>query len=477
MADEPKKPDDKKSYPLPIDKPWSVTQHKLGKLSYTATVGMMPLNDEFGETQAGIFFMAYTKDGVEDSSKRNLMFSFNGGPGSSSVWLHLGAVGPKRVILEPDGNMPAPPYALEDNELSWLEDTDLVFIDPVGTGYSRPAKEDGGKKYWSLEGDIESIGEFIRMYLSRSKRWTSPIHLVGESYGTTRAAGLSSFLLDSKGIALNSIVLVSSILNFQTARFHKGNDLPYQVFLPTYAAAAFYHGKSGYKTLREALEAAEKFAAGEYVLALSQGSSLSAGDRKKVISQLVKLTGLSADYIESTDLRVDIHRFCKELLRKEKRTVGRLDSRYIGIDANSSTDQPDHDPSMTAIMAPYTTTLNQYLSTSLGWESDTPYYIFNPGELWKNWSYGDASHGHPDTSECLRAAMSKNPFMKVFIASGYYDLATPYFATEFTLDHLGLDPSLRKNIETQYYEAGHMMYVHTDCLAKLKKDVSSFLKK
>ncbi|HLO97429.1 MAG TPA: hypothetical protein VK171_02440 [Fimbriimonas sp.] len=476
MADEKPKTDEKKSYPLPTDKPWVVTKHKLGKLSYTATVGMMPLNDEFGETQAGIFFMAYTKDGVTDPAKRNLMFSFNGGPGSSSVWLHLGAVGPKRVVLMPDGEMPAPPFELEDNELSWLEHTDLVFIDPVGTGYSRPAKEDGGKKYWSLEGDVESIGEFIRMYLSRSKRWTSPLHLVGESYGTTRAAGLSSHLM-GKGIALNSIVLVSSILNFQTARFHKGNDLPFQVFLPTYAAAAFYHGKSGYKTLAEALKAAETFAAGDYVLALSKGARLEGEERASVCATLAKLTGLSEAYIESTDLRIDIHRFCKELLRSEKRTVGRLDSRYKGIDANSSTDQPEHDPSMTAIMAPYTTTLNQYLSSVLGWESDTPYYIFNPGELWKHWTYGDASNGHPDTSECLREAMSKNPFMKVFIASGYYDLATPYFATEFTLDHLGLDPSLRSNIETQYYEAGHMMYVHTDCLSKLKKDISKFLSK
>lgn len=476
MSDAASKSDSDKptpTYPLNLGKEPVVTKHKMGDLKYTATVGMMPINDEFGEPEAGIFYMAYTKDGVKDPANRGIMFSFNGGPGSASVWLHLGVVGPKRVIMEPDGGMPKPPFKLVDNESTWLEHFDLVFIDPVGTGYSRPAKKDGGKKFWSLEGDVESIGEFIRMYLTRNNRWASKLHLVGESYGTTRAAGLSGHLIE-KGIAFNSIVLVSSILNFQTARFNKGNDLPYQVFLPTFTATAWFHKKTKFKTLEAALKASEEFASSEYVLALAKGASLTEAERKSVRAKLSSLTGLSEDYIEATDLRVNIHRFCKELLRNEKRTVGRLDSRFKGIDELAATENPEHDPSMTAIMAPYTATINDYLRRDLGYETDLPYYVFNPGELWKNWSYGDAGAGHPDTSEALRAALSKNPYMKVFIASGYYDLATPYFATEYTLNHLGLDPSLHSNIQTEYYEAGHMMYIDEGCLKKLSDDIAKF---
>ncbi len=462
-------------YPLATDKPPVVTQHvtKSG-MEYEAATGMMPLNNEFGETEAGIFYVAYTKTGTEPT-ERPLMFTFNGGPGSSSVWLHFGAVGPQRVVLEEDGMMPSPPFRLEENPDSWLEHADLVFIDPVGTGFSRPAKKDGGKPYWSLEGDVASIAEFIRLYLTRAGRWTSEIYLVGESYGTTRAAGLAGYLVDH-GIALNGIILVSSILNFQTARFNKGNDLPYLLFLPTYTATAWYHGKlKGDRTLEQALKESEEFAGGGYTLALSQGDRLSSDDRAKVVAKLADLTGLSEDYVDATDLRINIHRFCKELLRNEKRTVGRLDSRFKGIDENASTENPQHDPSMTAIMAPYTSMANDYIRRTLKWETDTPYYVFNPGELWKNWSYGDAGQGHPDTSEALRAALSKNPYMRVFVASGFYDLATPYFATEYTLAHLGLDPSLRGNIQTETYEAGHMMYIHADCLAKLKRDVAAFM--
>lgn len=464
-------------YPLDTEREPVVTTHKMGDLEYTATAGMLPLKNEFGETEAGIFYMAYSKTGVEDPSSRPLMFSFNGGPGSCSVWLHLGVVGPKRVQLESDGDMPVPPFKLVDNPNTWLEHADLVFIDPVGTGYSRPAKKDGGKAYWSLEGDVKSIAEFIRLYITRNKRWASPLYMVGESYGTTRAAGLSGKLIDN-GIALNGIVLVSSILNFQTARFNKGNDLPYVVFLPTYTATAWYHGKlPHFATLQEALAEAEEFASKEYVLALSEGDRLSAEERDSAVKKLVRLTGLSEEYIDGTDLRINIHRFCKELLRSEKRTVGRLDSRFKGIDELAITENPEHDPAMSVTLPPYTATINDYLTRTLKWETDVPYYIFNPGELWQNWSYGDAGKGHPDTSEALRSALSRNPHMKVFVASGYYDLATPYFATEYTLSHLGLDPSLRSNIQTEYYEAGHMMYIHEGCLEKLQKDVQAFLAK
>ncbi len=463
-----------KKIPLDTEREPVVTHHKLGRLEYSVTVGMLPLKDEFGETEAGLFYIAYTKKGGKDSAKRPLMFSFNGGPGSASLWLHLGALGPKRVKMQPDGNMPAPPFDLIDNPETWLEHTDLVFIDPVGTGYSRAVTPDKAKKYWSLEGDVASIGEFIRLYLSRNERWMSPLFLVGESYGTTRAAGLSGYLVD-RGIAFNGIVLVSSILNFQTARFNKGNDLPYQVLLPTYTATAFYHGMLKIPTLAEALKESEEFASSDYPVALSKGDRLTPVERKRIATKLSRLTGVSADYIDQTDLRLNIHHFCKELLRSKRRTVGRLDSRFVGIDSVANTAMPEHDPAMTLLMPPYTTAINDYLGRTLGWKTDVPYFVFNPGELWKNWSYGDAGAGHPDTSEALRMALSKNPYMKVFIASGYFDLATPYWATEHTVAHLGVDASLRANIRTEYYEAGHMMYIDEKCLTKLQKEVAEFI--
>lgn len=471
---EPSKTEDVK-YPIEVDRPPVVTHHRVGNLKYTATVGMAAIRDEFGKVEAGIFYTAYVKEEVPEGSRRPLLFSFNGGPGSASVWLHLGVVGPKRVKMLADGSMPAPPFELVDNPDTWLEHADIVFIDPVGTGFSRPAEKDGGKKFWSLEGDVSSVGEFIRQYLSKNHRWNSPLYLVGESYGTTRAAGLAGHLID-KGIALNGIVLVSSILNFQTARFNKGNDLPYPLFLPTYTATAWYHGKlSGFSSLKDALMEAEAFASGEYLIALAQGDAIPPERRAEIARKLSRLTGLSTAYVESTNLRIEIFKFCKELLRDDRRTVGRLDSRFKGIDASGATEQPEHDPSMSAILAPYTATINDYLRRELGYETDLDYYVFNPGELWKNWTYGDAAQGHPDTSEALRAAISKNPYMKVFVASGYYDLATPYFATEFTLAHLALDPSLRGNIRTEYYEAGHMMYIDEKCHAKLTQDIAGLI--
>lgn len=474
-APKPNTDSEVQKYQLDTEKDPVVTHHRISDLSYTATTGMLPLKNEFGETEAGIFYVAYTKDGDHDPSERPLMFSFNGGPGSSSVWLHLGVVGPKRVRLEADGDMPAPPFQLVNNPQTWLEHSDLVFIDPVGTGYSRPAKKDGGKQYWSLEGDLTSVGEFIRLFLSRNKRWASPLYLVGESYGTTRASGLAGKLVE-QGIAFNGIILVSSILNFGTARFNKGNDLPYVLFLPTYTATAWFHGKLQWATsLAHALEEAETFASGEYLLALAKGDRLSESERASVVAKLSHLTGLSTEYVDSTELRIQIHRFCKELLRREKRTVGRLDSRFKGIDELAATEMPQHDPAMSVILPPYTATINDYLRRTLGWETDVPYYVSNPGELWKNWTYGENGQGHPDTSEALRNALSKNPHMRVFVASGYYDLATPYYATEHTLSHLGLDPSLKGNIETGYYEAGHMMYIDEGCLAKLQGDIARFL--
>jgi len=468
-----------KDKPAPEEKP-VVTQHSIrlgGKaLSYSVTTGLMPLKNEAGETEAEIFFMAYVADRPGGPGKRPLMFSFNGGPGSSSVWLHLGALGPRRVKMKQDGGMPAPPYQLVENEHTWLDSTDLVFIDPVGTGFSRAKTPELGKKFWGLKGDIESVGEFIRLYLTRYERWASPLFLVGESYGTTRAAGLAGHLIE-RGIAFNGIALVSSVLNFQTARFNKGNDLPYLLFLPTYAATAWYHEKLPrdlqQKPLAELLAEVEAFAGGEYPVILAKGDRLTSDERQAMLRRLSRYTGLDERYVDLSELRIEIQRFCKELLRERKRTVGRLDSRFVGIDERAADDSPEFDPSMAAIRPPYTAMFNDYVRTALGYKSDRQYYVLGGGI--GQWDWGSAGAGHPDTSEALRAAFSRNPEMKLFVASGYYDLATPYFATEYTLAHMGLEPEQRGRISTGRYAAGHMMYIHETELAKLKKDVAAFL--
>jgi carboxypeptidase C (cathepsin A) len=457
-----------------------VTRHELrlagGRvLRYSVTTGFMPLKDDRGEIEARIFFMAYALDRASGPETRPLMFSFNGGPGSSSVWLHLGALGPKRVKMQPDGKMPSPPYQLVDNESTWLDMTDLVFIDPVGTGYSRAAKPELGKKFWSVDGDIESVGEFIRLYLTRYERWSSPLFLVGESYGTTRAAGLAGHLVE-RGIAFNGIVLVSSILNFQTARFTPGNDLPYPLFLPTYTATAWYHHKlppdlQG-KPLPEVLSEVEAWAGAEYPIALQKGDRLSAEERREVRDRLARYTGLDPEYVDEANLRVEIFRFCKELLRPERRTVGRLDTRFRGADARAIGERPEFDPSMAAIRPPYTAMFNDYVRRELRYETDLVYYILGGGI--GRWDFGE-TNAFADTSEALRSAFAKNPDMRLFVASGYFDLATPYFATRYTLAHMDLDPEQRARITTGQYEAGHMMYIHEKELARLKQDVSAFV--
>lgn len=461
------------------EEPPVVTKHQInagGKtLSYTVTTGMMPIKNQAGETEASMFFMAYTLDGAGAASQRPLMFSFNGGPGSSSVWLHLGALGPKRVKMLDDGGMPEPPYRLVDNESTWLDTTDLVFIDPVGTGYSRAVRPEVARRYFGLQGDIASVGEFIRLYLTRYERWSSPLFLVGESYGTTRAAGLSGYLVEH-GIAFNGVLLISSILQFQTSRFAQGNDLPPVLFLPTYTATAWYHKKLPpdlQQNLRKTLDEVGKWALTDYSAALAKGSNLTKEERQTVIDKLARYTGLDKSYLDNADMRIEIQRFCKELLRNEKRTVGRLDSRFKGIDALAASERPDFDPSMAAIRPPYTAAFNNYVRAELGYKSDLEYYILGGGI--GPWDWG-MNNGYADTSEALRSALAKNPFMKVFVGSGYYDLATPFFATEYTLAHMGLDPSQRQNFKTHYYEAGHMMYIDNRSLAQLKKDVASFIR-
>lgn len=459
--------------PDPIVRPHELTLH--GKpLKYTTTTGLMPLRNAAGEIEAHVFFIAYTLDGVTDPSRRRLTFSFNGGPGSASVWLHLGALGPKRVRMMDSGALPAPPYTLETNSATWLDETDLVFIDPVGTGYSRAAKPDLAKKYHSVSGDIESVGEFIRLYLGKNQRWLSPLFLAGESYGTTRAAGLSGYLAD-KGIALNGVLLISTVLNFQTIRFNDGNDLPYALYLPSYTATAWYHKKLPadlQKDLPTALRESEQYALAGYPQALMKGASLTPAERAAAVARLARLTGLTPAYLDHSDLRVEIMPFIRELRRDENIVVGRLDSRLTGPGKPDVTTEPEFDPSMSAIRPPYTAAFNQYVRAELGYVTDAEYYVLGGGTGKWDWQ---TENRYANVSEPLRLAFAKNPHMKLYVGSGYYDLATPYFATAYTLNHLGIPPAARANVRTHHYESGHMYYIHVDSLQAMKRDVASFL--
>lgn len=440
-------------------------------LQFSVESGRLPIINDKGEIEALVFYHYYRKK--DGGANRPLIFSFNGGPGSPSLWLHLGALGPYRVQMEPNGDMPAPPFQLVENPATWLNFADICFIDPVGTGYSRGKDEETSKKFWSVKGDIESCGEFIRLFLTRKERWTSPLYLAGESYGTTRAAGLAGHLVE-RGIAFNGLMLVSSIMNFQTARFNKGNDLPYPLHLPTYTATAHYHGKiTG--DLQKLIADAREFALGPYWTALAQGSNITPTERARIRKKLSRLTGLTETYLDQCDLRPDIWKFCKELLRDQGRSVGRLDTRFQGIDdtTHGVNEGPEHDPSMSLLMGPYTALYNHYCRTMLGYETDLEYHVFRG--IKKPWDWGSAGEGHPDTSDALRRAMGRNRYMKVFVASGYYDLATPFFATEYTVSHLGLDATLHDNITIGEYEAGHMMYIHEGSLAKLADDASAFV--
>jgi carboxypeptidase C (cathepsin A) len=451
------------------------TSHTLGALRYTARAGTMVLKADDGTPRANIFFVAYTKDGA-DPATRPVTFTFNGGPGSSSVWLHMGAFGPKRVAYKDDlGNAAAPPYKLVDNEYHVLDATDLVFIDPVTTGYSRAIPASDAKKFHGFDADIESVGEFIRLWTTRYSRWSSPKYLAGESYGTTRAAGLAGWLHE-QGYYLNGIMLISSILNFGTARFDSGNDLPYALFLPTYTATAWYHKRLPadlQADLKRAVAESQRFALGEYSAALMQGDALPDEQRRAIAEKLARLTGLSREYVERTNLRIHISRFDKELLRDRRRTVGRLDSRFTGIDLDAAGDRPEFDPSYTAIMGEYTAVLNDYVRRNLQFETDLPYEILT-GKV-SPWSYERQQNRYLDVAETLRGAMTRNPYLRIYVANGYYDLATPFAATDYTFAHMGIDPELRGNVVTSYFEGGHMMYVDRAAHRRLRDDVVRFV--
>lgn len=476
----PPKSQAEEHFPAPPAEEKSVkTQHLIHvggqEIHYTATTGTLLLKKDDGKPKASIFYVAYTLDGA-DASKRPITYAFNGGPGSSSVWLHIGALGPKRVELTPDGSAVPPPYHLVDNEGTALVFSDIVFIDPVTTGFSRAAPGEDPHQFHGLEGDLSSVADFIRLYTAHYGRWSSPKFLAGESYGTTRASALSKYLLEKEGIYLNGITLISSVLNFETLSFKPGNDLPYSLFLPTYTATAWYHKKLPSdlqkQDLKQVVEEARKFAGTTYAQALMRGDRLSQNERKEVIQQIARFTGLSPEYIDEANLRVSISRFTKQLLRDRKRTVGRYDSRQEGIDVDAAGEDPEYDPSYAAVQGAFTAAFNAYLRHDLNWQSDLPYEILT-GKV-RPWNYSEFTNSYVNVAERLRSAISQNPFMKVMVANGYYDLATPFYATEYTFHHLDLDPKLRNNVSFMYCDAGHMLYLKQSCLESLHQHMTSF---
>jgi carboxypeptidase C (cathepsin A) len=427
-----------------------------------------------GKPRAQIFFVAYLLNGAEDPASRPVTFVFNGGPGSSSVWLHMGGIGPRRVLLSDGGEALPPPAKIVDNESTWLDRTDLVFIDPVSTGFSRAVRGEDPKQFYGYKQDLASVGNFIRLWTTRYSRWSSPKFLAGESYGTTRAAGLSEYLQDRYGIYVNGIVLISSVLNFQSIEFEPGNDGPYPLYLPAYAAAAWYHKRLPpdleQLSLGSVLSQAEAFASNDYFLALSRGDAITPSEAERVSQQLARFTGLDAGYLKQLNLREPIDRFVNDLLKSENRSIGRYDSRFRGIRIHPGTDQEDFDPSDEAVNGPFTGAFNDYVRRELKFETDLPYETLVDIKSWKL-----ADNKFLDVATSLKEAMSRNPYLKVWICCGFYDLATPYYAAQSVVRRMNLDPTIRDNIQFTYYESGHMVYIERGSRAKLKEDLDRFV--
>ncbi|MFR9730008.1 S10 family peptidase [Saccharopolyspora sp. MS10] len=450
-----------------------------GELSYTATTGRIVLREEVVtdgkfdglKAKAEVHLTSYVADGDEP---RPVTFAFNGGPGSSSVWLHLGVLGPRRVVSGDAGSLAAPPYGLTDNAETLLAHSDLVFIDPVSTGYSRAV--DGGEPadFHGYQRDVESVGEVIRLWTSRNGRWLSPKYLAGESYGTLRAAALAEHLQEKHGLYLNGLMLISSVLDMGTIRFTDGNDLPHWLYLPTYAAIAHHHGKHGDRPLRDVLAEAESFAAGDYALALARGARLSAEERADIVRRTAALTGLSEDYVDRANLRIEHLRFFTELLRADRRTVGRMDGRFVGWEPDAAGERFTDDPSVSGILGAYSAGINHYLREELGYANDLPYALLS--DRVRPWSYKEFEGASVSVVDKLGTAMRTNPHLRVHVAAGYSDGATPYFAAEHVLARLPIPEALRRNIEVRYYAAGHMMYVHEPSRVQQSEHLAEFVR-
>jgi carboxypeptidase C (cathepsin A) len=455
------------------DASWIRTKHTAtlaGKtVNYTATVGLMPIRNDNGDIEARMFFTAYHVDGAAVTAKRPITFAFNGGPGSASIYLHSGVLGPKRVKLLSDGSMPPPPYEMVENDESVIPETDLVMIDPIGTGYSRPEKPELGKKFYDVQGDIDSVGQFIKSFLTHETRLLSPVFVLGESYGGIRGSGLAKWLTDN-GVGLNGLILVSPAINLDNL----WGDPAYAFNIPTYTADAWYHHKLGpdlqSKSVDEVFRKSQDFVYNEFWPDLMRGSALNPEVRKKLIVKLASFTGLTQAQVEDCNLRIDTGYFFKELLRDRRYTIGRFDGRLLGIDKDWSQAQPDYDPSDVQNNGPIISTVTTYLREELGYKTTASFWQEKVGGDWKWEPFVN------ERAEALRGAMHQNPYLKLFVAMGYFDLACPATTVEQTLNQMSLDPRLAGNITRGYYPAGHMMYIDHDCRVKLHNDVANFIK-
>ena len=475
--DKPATADKGAEAPAPIV---SVTRHtgNFGgvAVAYTATARETYLKAEDGTPKASIFSTAYVRDGNDPA--RPVTFLFNGGPGSGSLWLHMGAFGPKRVAIPSDARDDgAPPYRIVDNPASLLDVTDIVFIDPVGTGFSRALGKTEAKSYWGVAADAKSISEFIRIWLSENGRWNSPKFLGGESYGTTRSAAVANELEGQyNDVSLNGIILISTILDFGAQAEVPGNEMQYVINLPTMATTAWYHNKLANRPADVATVAAEAraFASGEYLAALIKGNRLGAEERAAVRARMAQLTGLSEAFLDRADLRVTPGRFYKELLRDRRLTVGRLDSRYTGTDLDAAGEEPDNDPAFYGIDGGYTGAFNAYVRGDLGYKTDRQYVTIGGVRDW-DWKLpgGRDNEVYMNVAPYIGRTLRENSGARVFVGAGWYDFATPFFGAEYSLSRMGI-PADR--VQFHYYDAGHMMYVHEPDLAKLSADIRAFIR-
>jgi carboxypeptidase C (cathepsin A) len=461
----------------PNEEKISQTSHSIRldgrEIKYTATAGTLPIRLDNGQVAARMFFVAYSKDG-EDVKTRPVSFLYNGGPGAATIWLHMGSFAPKHVQMADEGFQPAPPYRLADNENSLIDVSDLVFIDAVDTGFSRVVAGVNNQQFHGQSGDLRAFGEFINTYLTTYARWASPKYLIGESYGTIRSAGLAQEIQERHGIELNGIALISSLLTYQTLSPAPDNDIAYAANIETFTADAWYHKKLAPDlqnlTLKQAVDQSRAFAWGDYTVALTKGNTLGDAERNAMAQKLARFTGLSPQFILNANLRVTAERFRKELLRDKRLTIGRLDGRFTAIDRDAAGERDEFDISNSALQGPYTAMFQDYLKNELKWESDLHYP--SSGNV-RPWTYDQ--NRYMDMTDALRSAMTHNPFLKVFVAIGYYDMATIMGGAEFNFTHLAYEKQIVDRVSYGYYEAGHMIYIRPSEHKKLKSDIAKFI--